>query len=149
VRRWSGPGEGNRAGRAGGVLAVLCVSYLLAALCVSYPRGVERLGLIGRRNWVAKRKKRVQKGVQKGYMYVGVLLRGSRRRGGRRHSHIMNLSCNNWLRMIVMIQQLLLPLSLLESYSDFPGNSKMTFFHKLNAFFDFFKFFHELVCLFL
>ena len=59
-------GSGERTGRGGTppVLA-LCVSYLLAALCVSYPggvSGVERVGLVGRRNWDAKRKGRVQKG---------------------------------------------------------------------------------------
>jgi len=46
------------------------------------------------RNCEAKRKRRVQRGV-KGHMYVGVLLRGSGRRGGRRHLHSMNSSCND------------------------------------------------------
>jgi len=54
VKRWGGSGRGSRAGRIRGVLA---------ALCVSYPREVERVGLVGRRNWEAKRKRRVEKGV--------------------------------------------------------------------------------------
>lgn len=47
MRRWCGPRglRGNRpgAGQVGGVLkfATLCVSYLLAALYVSDPRGVD------------------------------------------------------------------------------------------------------------
>jgi len=49
-------------------------------------RGVEQVGLVGRRNWDAKRKGKVQKGVG-GQEYVGVLLRGSGRRVGRRQSH--------------------------------------------------------------
>jgi len=52
VRRWAGSGRGNRAGRICGVLA---------ALCVSYPTEVERVGLVGRRNWEAKRKRRSKK----------------------------------------------------------------------------------------
>ena len=50
-------GSGERTGR-GGTPPVL-------ALCVSYPggvSGVERVGLVGRKNWDAKRKGRVQKG---------------------------------------------------------------------------------------
>jgi len=50
VRRWVGPGRGKRVGQIGG---------MFAALCVSYPRGAEQVGLVGRRNWDTKRKERV------------------------------------------------------------------------------------------
>jgi len=40
-----------------------------------------------------------------GQVYVEVCRGGSGRRGGRRHPHIMILSCNNLLLIIVMIQQ--------------------------------------------
>jgi len=45
-------------------------------------RVVERMGLVRRRNWDAKRKRKVQTGVG-GWVYVGVLVRKSGRRGGR------------------------------------------------------------------
>jgi len=45
-------------------------------------RVVERVGLVGRRNSDAKRKRRVQKGIG-GQVYVGILMRGGWRRGGR------------------------------------------------------------------
>jgi len=48
--------------------------------------GLERVELVGRKNREARRKMRVQRGVG-GQVYVRVLLRGRRRRGGRRHSH--------------------------------------------------------------
>ena len=96
VKRWGRSGGGNRKwkGLIGGV-------KVPGALCVSYPRGLEQVGLVRRRNWVDKRKRRVQKdrGVAE-LAYVGVLLRGSWRTGGRRHSHSMNLSCNTELSVI-------------------------------------------------
>jgi len=45
-------------------------------------RGVERVGFMGRRNWEARRQKRVHGGVG-GQVYVGVPLKWSGRRGGK------------------------------------------------------------------
>jgi len=59
VRRWGRPGEGNWKGK--GLIGGVRVK-VLAVLCVCYPTGLEQVGLVRRRNWVAKRKGRVQKG---------------------------------------------------------------------------------------
>jgi len=58
-------------------------------------RNSGQLGVVGRKNWEAKKKRKVERGVGR-QVYVGVLLRGSRslRRGGRRHSNSMILSWN-------------------------------------------------------
>jgi len=84
----------------------------------------KQVGLVGRKIWDTKRKRRVPKA------------RGGERRGGRRHrdSHCTTLWYNNWLFMIVMIQQLPCPLSLLESYFSVFGRYKMTFFTKWHFF---------------
>jgi len=60
------PGRADRwCARCHAALTALCISYLLDsdAFCLSYPKGVERVELVGRRNLDAKRKRRVQKGV--------------------------------------------------------------------------------------
>jgi len=46
--------------------------------------GVEWVGVVGRRTWEAKRRKRISRlGGVRGQVYVGVLLRGSVRREAR------------------------------------------------------------------
>jgi len=78
---------------------------------------------VGRRNWDAKRKRRVQKRRRK------IRVRGGPDEGGHSHSMTRILSYNNLL-LIVMIQQLPCPLFLFESYFQvcFSGSLKMTFF---------------------
>lgn len=73
----------------------------------------------------------------------GILLRASRRRWARWHSHSMSLSCNNWLLMLVVIQQLPFLLSTLGLYFFFVGREKMKFVSKFIRFFD--NFLHRLV----
>jgi len=43
-------------------------------------------GVCGQQNWKTERERRAQGGVR-GQVFEGVLLRGNRRMGGRRHSH--------------------------------------------------------------
>jgi len=69
------------------VSAGLCVSYL-PKTCKYILSCTEFFVCKQEDTMPPKRKKRVQKCVG-GQVYVGVLLRGSERRGGRRHSHRM------------------------------------------------------------
>jgi len=72
------------------------------------------MGVVGRRNWEAKRRTRVQRGVG-GQVYVGMLLRGSVRRGGGNTHKVRSYHATIDL-LIVIIQQFPFPVSLLKSY---------------------------------